>query len=104
MNKENHNKLFIKNITKTYKRTDQTTYERINKEAKSLIEGIGISEKVECLAKSTAFITLKDHKENFINNPKCRLINPAKPEHGKVSKTIIEDIKKTVRNQTQVNQ
>ena len=94
--------MFIENITKTYKKTDQTTYERINKEAKSLTEEIGISEKVECLTKSTAFITLKDHKGNFINNPKCRLINPAKPELGKVSKTIIEDINKTVRNQTKV--
>ena len=104
MNKESHDKLFIENITKTYKKTDQTTYERINKEAKSLAEEIGIPEKVECLAKSTAFITLKDHKENFTNNPKCRLINPAKPELGKVSKTVIEDINKTVRNQTKVNQ
>ena len=56
----------------------------INKVAKSIAEDIGISEKVEYLAKSTAFITLKDHKEDFSNNPKCRLINPAKPELGKV--------------------
>ena len=32
----------------------------------------------------TAFITLKDYKENFNINPKCRLINPAKSELGKM--------------------
>ncbi len=35
------------------------------------------------------FISLKDHKENFENNPKCRLINPAKSESGKLSKIIL---------------
>ena len=70
MDKESHNKLYIENITKTYKKTDHMTYDHINKEAKSIAEDLGISEKVECLAKSTAFITLKDHKEDFSNNPK----------------------------------
>ena len=51
-----------------------------------------MSEKVKCLAKFNAFI--KDHKENFVNNPKCRLINPAIPELGVVSKSIIENINK----------
>ena len=31
-------------------------------------------------------ISLKDHKENFQNNPAVRLINPAENELGKVSK------------------
>ncbi len=30
------------------------------------------------MKKREAFISLKDHKENFENNLKCRLINPAK--------------------------
>ena len=30
--------------------------------------------------KNNCFITLKDHKENFLNNPKTRLINPAKKD------------------------
>ena len=104
MDKVSHDKLYIENITKTYKKSDHLTYERINAEAKSIAEDLGVVEKVECLAKSTAFITLKDHKEDFSNNPKCRLINPAKPELGKVSKITIENINKKVRAETRVNQ
>ena len=104
MDKTSHDKLYVENITKTYKKTDNTAYEQVNKEAKFMAKELGISEKVECLAKSTAFITLKDHKEDFSNNPKCRLINPAKPELGKVSKIIIDNINKAVRKQTKVNQ
>jgi hypothetical protein len=50
-----------------------------------------------------AFVTLKDHKENFENNPKCRLINPTKAELGKVSKHILSDIVKIVKEKTKVN-
>ena len=96
MDKVSHDKLYIENITKTYKKSDHLTYERINAEAKSIAEDLGAVEKVECLAKSTAFITLKD--------PKCRLINPAKPELGKVSKITIENINKKVRAETRVSQ
>ena len=35
------------------------------------------------------FITLKDHKENFANKPTVRLINPAKNEIGRLSKSIL---------------
>lgn len=35
------------------------------------------------------FISVKDHKENFKNTLKCRLINPAKRSFGFVSKTIL---------------
>ena len=56
------------------------------------------------MAKKEAFITLKDHKDDFNINSKCRLINPAKSELGKVSKTIIENINNKVKEQTRVNQ
>ena len=44
------------------------------------------------MKKREAFISLKDHKENFENNPKCRLINPAKSDSGKISKLILDKI------------
>ncbi len=56
------------------------------------------------MAERQAFITLKDHKENFENNPKCRLINPAKSEIGRISKKILEKINTTIRNTTSLNQ
>ena len=48
--------------------------------------------------------TLKDHKDNFESNPKCRLINPAKSELGKVSKIILDCINQEIRSSTNVNQ
>jgi len=79
MDKTSHDKLFIENVTKTYKKTDHSTYNKINNKAKLIAEELGVSEKAERLAESTASITLKDHKENFVNHPKCRLINQQNP-------------------------
>ena len=54
--------------------------------------------------KEKAFISLKDHKPDFKNHPKCRLINPAKSQLGKVSKAILDKINHIIRTQTQINQ
>jgi hypothetical protein len=56
------------------------------------------------MANREAFITLTDHTENFTSNPKCRLINPAKSELGKVTKVILDSINDTIRTVTKVNQ
>ena len=45
---------------------------------KLLHENITKTRSFEKTKKREAFISLKDHKENFQTNPKCRLINPAK--------------------------
>ena len=54
--------------------------------AKVIAQDLNIDERIEKYSQKLSFITLKDHKENFINNPKCRLINPAKSEIRIVSK------------------
>ena len=51
------------------------------------------------MAKKEAFITLKDHKVNFANALPCRLINPAKPEMGKILKAILDRIISAVQQQ-----
>jgi hypothetical protein len=53
--------------------------------------------------KREAFVTLKNHKENIDSHPKCRLINPAKRELGKVSKVILDAIN-NIRSIIKVNQ
>ena len=50
--------------------------------------------------KKQASITLKDHKDNFHDNPKCRLINPTKSELGKVSKQKVERMAAEVKATT----
>ena len=56
------------------------------------------------MAQIQVFILLKDRKDDFENNTKCRLINPAKSDLGKVSKFILDRINKEIREQTIANQ
>ena len=72
-------------------------------EDKALAEKLEIDDRVYSLSKREAFITLKDHKDNFENNPKCRLINPSKSELGKVSKKILTKIVTALRSRTNLN-
>ena len=51
---------------------------------------------LESFPRREAFITLEDHKPNFPNNPKCRLINPAKSEIGIISKHHVDKINKAI--------
>ena len=55
-------------------------------EAKHIAEQLKLDDRIEQAAEQKAFITLNDHKPNFPNNIKCRLINPAKSNLGKISK------------------
>ena len=96
--------MLINNIPTTYKKSDPTIFNTINKEDKHIAENYDIADRVDCLAKSNAFITLKDHTKNFQSNPKCRLINPAKSEIGKDSKIFRENINSKVRDISSVNQ
>ena len=59
---------------------------------------------METYTEREAFITLKDHKDNFRSKPASRFINPAKTEIGIVSKQIVEKINKSVRETTNLQQ
>ena len=63
-----------------------------------------IADGVECVERKPVYITLKDHKENFNINTKCRLINPAKSELEKFVKIIVDNISKIVREKLHCNQ
>ncbi len=98
-----HEKLMNKNIQKTYKKATQQEESSINKEAKEIATQLELEDRIEVLAKRESFLTLKDHKPNFNNNPTCRLINPAKSEIGRVSKQILEKIVKKVAAENNLN-
>ena len=66
-------------------------------ELKELSAKVGIDDRVEVVAKKQCYITIKDHKENFQNNTKVRLINPAKSQVGIISKQLLESINSQVR-------
>ena len=74
MSHANYDKLLTENITKTYKKSKADTLINVNKEAKHIATKLNIDNKVKRLAEKQCFTTLKDHKDNFHNSPKCRLI------------------------------
>ena len=104
MDAPTYNKLLTENVTKTYKHAQDHIMKEINHELKSIADNLNISNRIDPMNETPAFISLKDHKPDFENNPKCRLINPAKSNLGKVSKSILDNINNRIRIQTQVNQ
>ena len=52
---------------------------------------------------NSCFITLKDHKTNFLNNSKAVLLNPAKNGLVRISKSILDRINTSLRNAVGVN-
>ena len=78
--------MLTNNITTTYKKMTEASANAINGEAKAIIKPLKIEERLKQYSINEAFATLKDHKDDFMSNPKCRLINPAKSDVGLVSK------------------
>ena len=91
---EQHSKLLKENVTKNYKLAESGDYNDINMEARNVAEKLQpkLSTRMEPMAKREAYITMKDHKDNFENNLPCRLINLAKGETGMISKRILERV------------
>ena len=68
MGKTQYEKLLRENITRHYKAGDEDAYDEINVEAQVIASELGIADRMNVIAKREAFITLKDHKENFENS------------------------------------
>ena len=67
------------------------------------VKNIGLEERAfRITARSAALITIKDHKDNFWNNPKSTLLNPNKPEIGKVSKQIFKNVISVIRKKSKL--
>ena len=104
LNPDEYEKLLINNVTKTYKKCNNDDVDQVNKDAKQISEDLDISERVQVMAEKPAFITIKDHKDDFPNKVSCRLLNPCKSEIGKVSKIYLEAINNSIRGSAEFNQ
>ena len=69
-------------VTATYKKASTKMKEKVDKCGAKFAKRAGVLERIQINGTNPCFITLKDHKENFENNPKTRLINPAKMKSG----------------------
>ena len=99
-----YNKLLHSSITTHYKRSKDDTELEINREARDIVKDLEIADRVDKLSKSECFITLKDHKKHFQDEPKVRLINPAKTNIGQISKIYLQEINEYILKQTNLNQ
>ena len=63
-----------------------------------------IVDRMERHSESNAFLTIKDRKQEFPNTIKCRIINPASNNLGKVSKRVLDKINTKCRAVSSVNQ
>ena len=80
------------------------TFDKINKEHKKIANKLDIQDRIFKTSQQDCFVTLKDHKENFNENPEVRTLNPAKPELGRVSKKILDSKIKKIRELSMLNQ
>lgn len=101
---QTYNKLMADNITKNYKAANIKTVDEIESEFNNIADELNIGDRINPTERKHAFISLKDHKENFGKNHQCRLINPTKSELGRVSKQFLDRINESIRNKSNVKQ
>ena len=104
INADQYNRLLTENITKDYKQTSTQAIHSTNQEAGKIAKELKLENRIEAHSESTAYITIKDHKEDFMNKPKCRLINPAKSQIGNVSKQLLEKLNTDIRESSGLQQ
>ena len=104
MSAADYKQLLHDNITRDYKLDSDNKLASINIDTKNHAKALEIDDRMECHSEANAFLTIKDHKEEFPNNIKCRVINPASNNLGKISKRILDKVNTKCREATGVNQ
>ena len=77
---------------KAYKKAQTRLEKAVNLKAKEIAMNFKMHNRIKCVPKNTAFISLNDHKSNFRVAAPCCLINSCKSELGKISKIILESV------------
>ena len=104
LSKDQYNMLLNNSITSIYKKSNNNIKKKINISGRNILKEKEVLQRMDINGESNCFITLKDHKENFQNNPSVRLINPAKNELGRLSKFVIQAMNKELRHKFNLNQ
>ena len=104
MDPDSYNELLEKNLQSKYKKAANEDLENVTSEHQQVVKDFDLCERVFKTIPRASFFTLKDHKENFQNNPQVRLLNPTKFEIGKISKQVLERIVKQLRTKLKLKQ
>ena len=91
-------------ITKDYRGVEDSEVNQVDEEAANIAERLGLEKRMEAFPKKEVYVTTKDHKEDFARKPKFRLINPAKPDIGRISRIKLQDWMTRLRTRLDLNQ
>ena len=81
LNKNDYQNLLRNAIATTYKKANKNIGAKINKKSIEFAKQVRL-DKIEINGPVNSCVTLKDHKENFMNHPMTRLISPSKNEEA----------------------
>ena len=104
LSKEKHDELLTNAVTSNYEKANNSIKKKINMSGKEILKNNEILNGIEINGENNCFFTLKDHKDNFSNNPQVRLIYPAKNDLGRRSKVILDKISLAIREHFSFNQ
>ena len=96
---------FVKKaVHKEYKKESVTNVNKVNTAHKNIVRKLDINDRVFRTVEKESFVTMKDHKPDFQNAPKTRLLSSTKCEVGRISHIILSKIVKVVREKSKLNQ
>ena len=75
MKPKDYEKLARDNITTQYKTSTMEAFNQVNREDGIITNDLDIADRVFATVPRESVILLKDHKENFRNNPQVRIVN-----------------------------
>ena len=104
MPKQEYVNFVKKEVHKEYKKESVINVNKINTAHKDIVRKLNIDDRVFRTVEQECFVSLKDHKPDFHNVPKARLLNNTKCEVGRISHIILSKIVKVVREKTKLNQ
>ena len=104
MKPKEHNELLEKNKKSEYKKETKQNFDAVNTAHQNVVSNLELEERVFKTTQRAAFISIKDHRENFMNDPQVRLLNPCKPEIGKISNQILKKVIKIIRDKSELIQ
>ena len=102
--RKEYEKILNDSITATHKKASNNIKKKINVAGKQDLRHNKVLKRMQTNGENNCFKSLKDHNENFRNNPTIRLISPAKNKLGKINKVILYKINKNIRENVQLNQ
>ena len=101
---DQYNMLLNSCVTSTYKKSNNNIKKKINISGRNILKVKEVLQREDIIDESNCFMTLKNHKENFQNNPSVLLINPAKNKLERLSKFTIQAMNKELRHKFNLNQ